>query len=195
MKHFLILIVLFTIASCTDEKKDAVSQKTQKNIWPQSTEFTGNGNSFIISLTKELDDLSFKQSDTLKTLYGKAIQDVYSMENDSISLTISLARYNEQVMTKRKPEKLIESAMNTFLHTLKAQKTQSMICSKNIMKSSVSGVRTFYTILNGMTRYYGASEMYIHNGALYHIAILSTKKNAFSESQSVSLAFHSFMPQ
>jgi hypothetical protein len=146
-------------------------------------------------LSKELNGISFKQTDTLKTIYDNAIQDVYLMENDSISMTISVARYSKNVIQKRKPEKLFESAMNNFLHALDAKSTQSMRCTKAIQNSSTEGVRTFYTFIDGMTRFYGTSEMYLFDDRLYHIAILTTSKDAISNSPSIALAFHSFMPQ
>lgn len=195
MKYLCILFAVIFLTSCSDEKEQQLPSQNHKTQWPASNVFTGNNNSFVISLSKELNGISFKQTDTLKTIYDNAIQDVYLMENDSISMTISVASYSKNVIQKRKPEKLFESAMNNFLHALDAKSTQSMRCTKAIQNSSTEGVRTFYTFIDGMTRFYGASEMYLFNDKLYHIAILTTSKDAISKSPSIALAFHSFMPQ
>lgn len=195
MKYLCILYAVIFLTSCSDEKEQQLPSQNHKTQWPASSVFTGNNNSFVISLSKELNGISFKQTDTLKTIYDNAIQDVYLMENDSISMTISVARYSKNVIQKRKPEKLFESAMNNFLHALNAKSTQSMRCTKAIQNSSTEGVRTFYTFIDGMTRFYGTSEMYLFDDRLYHIAILTTSKDAISNSPSIALAFHSFMPQ
>jgi hypothetical protein len=195
MKYLCILFAVIFLTSCSDEKEQQLPSQNHKTQWPASSVFTGNNNSFVISLSKELNGISFKQTDTLNTIYDNAIQDVYLMENDSISMTISVARYSNNVIQKRKPEKLFESAMNNFLHALNAKSTQSMRCTKAIQNSSTEGVRTFYTFIDGMTRFYGASEMYLFDDRLYHIAILTTSKDAISNSPSIALAFHSFMPQ
>lgn len=195
MKYLCILFAVIFLTSCSDEKEQQLPSQNHKTQWPASSVFTGNNNSFVISLSKELNGISFKQTDTLNTIYDNAIQDVYLMENDSISMTISVARYSKNVIQKRKPEKLFESAMNNFLHALNAKSTQSMRCTKAIQNSSTEGVRTFYTFIDGMTRFYGASEMYLFDDRLYHIAILTTSKDAISNSPSIALAFHSFMPQ
>lgn len=195
MKYLCILFAVIFLTSCSDEKEQQLQSQNHKTQWPASSVFTGNNNSFVISLSKELNGISFKQTDTLKTIYDNAIQDVYLMENDSISMTISVARYSKNVIQKRKPEKLFESAMNNFLHALNAKSTQSMRCTKAIQNSSTEGVRTFYTFIDGMTRFYGTSEMYLFDDRLYHIAILTTSKDAISNSPSIALAFHSFMPQ
>jgi hypothetical protein len=195
MKYLCIIFAVIFFTSCSDEKEQQLPSQNRKTQWPASSVFTGNNNSFVISLSKELSGISFKQTDTLKTIYDNAIQDVYLMENDSVSMTISVARYSKNVIQKRKPEKLFESAMNNFLHALNAKSTQSMKCTKAIQNSSTEGVRTFYTFIDGMTRFYGASEMYLFDDRLYHIAILTTSKDAISNSPSIALAFHSFMPQ
>ncbi len=195
MKYLCILFAVIFLTSCSDEKEQQLPSQHHKTQWPASSVFTGNNNSFVISLSKELNGISFKQTDTLNTIYDNAIQDVYLMENDSISMTISVARYSKNVIQKRKPEKLFESAMNNFLHALNAKSTQSMRCTKAIQNSSTEGVRTFYTFIDGMTRFYGTSEMYLFDDRLYHIAILTTSKDAISNSPSIALAFHSFMPQ
>ncbi len=195
MKYLCIVFAVIFFTSCSDEKEQKLPSQNRKTQWPASKVFTGNNNSFVISLSKELNGISFKQTDTLKTIYDNAIQDVYLMENDSISMTISVARYSKNVIQKRKPEKLFESAMNNFLHALNAKSTQSMRCTKAIQNSSTEGVRTFYTFIDGMTRFYGTSEMYLFDDRLYHIAILTTSKDAISNSPSIALAFHSFMPQ
>ena len=195
MKYLCILFAVIFLTSCSDENEQQLPSQNRKTQWPASSVFTGNNNSFVISLSKELNGISFKQTDTLNTIYDNAIQDVYLMENDSISMTISVARYSKNVIQKRKPEKLFESAMNNFLHALNAKSTQSMRCTKAIQNSSTEGVRTFYTFIDGMTRFYGASEMYLFDNRLYHIAILTTSKDAISNSPSIALAFHSFMPQ
>lgn len=195
MKYLCILFAVIFLTSCSDEKEQQLPSQNHKTQWPASSVFTGNNNSFVISLSKELNGISFKQTDTLNTIYDNAIQDVYLMENDSISMTISVARYSKNVIQKRKPEKLFESAMNNFLHALNAKSTQSMRCTKAIQNSSTEGVRTFYTFIDGMTRFYGASEMYLFDDRLYHITILTTSKDAISNSPSIALAFHSFMPQ
>lgn len=195
MKYLCILFAVIFLTSCSDEKEQQLPSQNHKTQWPASSVFTGNNNSFVISLSKELNGISFKQTDTLNTIYDNAIQDVYLMENDSISMTISVARYSKNVIQKRKPEKLFESAMNNFLHALNAKSTQSMRCTKAIQNSSTEGVRTFYTFLDGMTRFYGTSEIYLFDDRLYHIAILTTSKDAISNSPSIALAFHSFMPQ
>jgi hypothetical protein len=195
MKYLCILFAVIFLTSCSDEKEKQLPSQNHKTQWPASSVFTGNNNSFVISLSKELNGISFKQTDTLKTIYDNAIQDVYLMENDSISMTISVARYSKNVIQKRKPEKLFESAMNNFLHALNAKSTQSMRCTKVIQNSSTEGVRTFYTFIDGMTRFYGTSEIYLFDDRLYHIAILTTSKDAISNSPSIALAFHSFMPQ
>lgn len=195
MKYLCIVFAVIFLTSCSDEKEQQLPSQNHKTQWPASSVFTGNNNSFVISLSKELNGISFKQTDTLKTIYDNAIQDVYLMENDSISMTISVARYSKNVIQKRKPEKLFESAMNNFLHALNAKSTQSMRCTKAIQNSSTEGVRTFYTFIDGMTRFYGTSEMYLFDDRLYHIAILTTSKDAISNSPSIALAFHSFMPQ
>lgn len=195
MKYLCIVFAVIFLTSCSDEKEQQLPSQNRKTQWPASKVFTGNNNSFVISLSKELNGISFKQTDTLNTIYDNAIQDVYLMENDSISMTISVARYSKNVIQKRKPEKLFESAMNNFLHALNAKSTQSMRCTKAIQNSSTEGVRTFYTFIDGMTRFYGASEMYLFDDRLYHIAILTTSKDAISNSPSIALAFHSFMPQ
>lgn len=195
MKYLCILFAVIFLTSCSDEKEQQLPSQNHKTQWPASSVFTGNNNSFVISLSKELNGISFKQTDTLNTIYDNAIQDVYLMENDSISMTISVARYSKNVIQKRKPEKLFESAMNNFLHALNAKSTQSMRCTKAIQNSSNEGVRTFYTFIDGMTRFYGTSEMYLFDDRLYHIAILTTSKDAISNSPSIALAFHSFMPQ
>lgn len=195
MKYLCILFAVIFLTSCSDEKEQQLPSQNRKNQWPASKVFTGNNNSFVISLSKELNGISFKQRDTLKTIYDNAIQDVYLMENDSISMIISVASYSKNVIQKRKPEKLFESAMNNFLHALDAKSTQSMRCTKAIQNSSTEGVRTFYTFIDGMTRFYGTSEMYLFDDRLYHIAILTTSKDAISNSPSIALAFHSFMPQ
>lgn len=195
MKYLCILFAVIFLTSCSDEKEQQLPSQNHKTQWPASSVFTGNNNSFVISLSKELNGISFKQTDTLNTIYDNAIQDVYLMENDSISMTISVARYSKNVIQKRKPEKLFESAMNNFLHALNAKSTQSMRCTKAIQNSSTEGVRTFYTFIDGMTRFYGTSEMYLFDDRLYHIAILTTSKDAISNSPSIALAFHSFMPQ
>ena len=195
MKYLCILFAVIFLTSCSDEKEQQLPSQNHKTQWPASSVFTGNNNSFVISLSKALSGISFKQTDTLKTIYDKAIQDVYLMEDDCISMTISVARYSKNVIQKRKPEKLFESAMNNFLHALNAKSTQSMRCTKAIQNSSTEGVRTFYTFIDGMTRFYGASEMYLFDDRLYHIAILTTSKDAISNSPSIALAFHSFMPQ
>jgi hypothetical protein len=195
MKYLCILFAVIFLTSCSDEKEKQLPSQNHKTQWPASSVFTGNNNSFVISLSKELNGISFKQTDTLKTIYDNAIQDVYLVENDSISMTISVARYSKNVIQKRKPEKLFESAMNNFLHALDAKSTQSMRCTKAIQNSSTEGVRTFYTFIDGMTRFYGTSEMYLFDDRLYHIAILTTSKDAISNSPSIALAFHSFMPQ
>lgn len=183
------------LIACSDEAKKSPQVQTQKKQWHASKEFTGNDNSFTISLTKEFDELAFKRTDTVNTLYDKALQDVYVMENDTLSLIISIAHYTQEVAEKRKSEKVIESAINSFLYALQAKKSTSMQCSKTIKNSIVQGERTFYSLIDGMTKYYGASEMYVFNGKLFHIAILSTSKDAFTQSKSIALAFHSFMPQ
>ena len=195
MKYLCILFAVIYLTSCSDEREQQLPSQNHKTQWPASSVFTGNNNSFVISLSKELNGISFKQTDTLNTIYDNAIQDVYLMENDSISMTISVARYSKNVIQKRKPEKLFESAMNNFLHALDAKSTQSMRCTKAIQNSSTEGVRTFYTFIDGMTRFYGTSEMYLFDDRLYHIAILTTSKDAISNSPSIALAFHSFMPQ
>ena len=195
MKYLCIVFAVIFLTSCSDEKEQQLPSQNRKNQWPASKVFTGNNNSFVISFSKELNGISFKQRDTLKTIYDNAIQDVYLMENDSISMTISVASYSKNVIQKRKPEKLFESAMNNFLHAMDAKSTQSMKCVKAIHNKSTEGLRTFYTMLDGMTRYYGTSEMYLFDDRLYHIAILTTSKDAFSNSPSIALAFHSFMPQ
>jgi hypothetical protein len=195
MKYLCIVFAVIFFTSCSDEKEQQLPSQNRKTQWPPSNVFTGNNNSFVISLSKELNGISFKQTDTLKTIYDNAIQDVYLMENDSTSMTISVARYSKNVIQKRKPEKLFESAMNNFLHVLDAKSTQSMRCTKAIQNSSTEGLRTFYTFLDGMTRFYGTSEMYLFDDRLYHIAILTTSKDAISNSPSIALAFHSFMPQ
>jgi hypothetical protein len=195
MKYLCIVFAVIFFTSCSDEKEQQLPSQNRKTQWPPSNVFTGNNNSFVISLSKELNGISFKQTDTLKTIYDNAIQDVYLMENDSTSMTISVARYSKNVIQKRKPEKLFESAMNNFLHVLDAKSTQSMRCTKAIQNSSTEGLRTFYTFLYGMTRFYGTSEMYLFDDRLYHIAILTTSKDAISNSPSIALAFHSFMPQ
>lgn len=195
MKYLCIVFAVIFLTSCSDEKEQQLPSQNRKTQWPASKVFTGNNNSFVISLSKELNGISFKQTDTLNTIYDNAIQDVYLMENDSISMTISVARYSKNVIQKRKPEKLFESAMNNFLHALNAKSTQSMRCTKVIQNSSTEGVRTFYTFIDGMTRFYGTSEMYLFDDRLYHIAILTTSKDAISNSPSIALAFHSFMPQ
>lgn len=195
MKYLCILYAVIFLTSCSDEKEQQLPSQNHKTQWPASSVFTGNNNSFVISLSKELNGISFKQTDTLNTIYDNAIQDVYLMESDSISMTISVARYSKNVIQKRKPEKLFESAMNNFLHALNAKSTQSMRCTKAIQNSSTEGVRTFYTFIDGMTRFYGTSEMYLFDDRLYHIAILTTSKDAISNSPSIALAFHSFMPQ
>ena len=195
MKYLCILFAVIFLTSCSDEQEQQLPSQNRKTQWPASKVFTGNNNSFVISLSKELYGISFKQTDTLKTIYDNAIQDVYLMENDSISMTISVARYSKNVIQKRKPEKLFESAMNNFLHALNAKSTQSMRCTKAIQNSSNEGVRTFYTFIDELTRFYGTSEMYLFDDRLYHIAILTTSKDAISNSPSIALAFHSFMPQ
>lgn len=195
MKYLCILFAVIFLTSCSDEREQQLPSQNHKTQWPVSRVFTGNNNSFVISLSKELNGISFKQRDTLKTIYDNAIQDVYLMESDSISMTISVTHYSKNVIQKRKPEKLFESAMNNFLHALDANSTRSMRCTKVIQNSSIEGVRTFYTFLDGMTRFYGTSEMYLFNDRLYHIAILTTSKDAISNSPSIALAFHSFMPQ
>ena len=195
MKSIISLICVLILIGCTDESHKSSQLKSPKQQWPASKVFMGNGNSFTISLTKELEGLSFKKTDTIQTIYGKALQDVYLMENDTLSMTISITHYAQDVREKRKPEQLYESAMNTFLHALQAEKTKSMECSKSIQNISVKGERTFYSLIDGMTKYYGASELYAFNGNMHHIAILSTSKQAFAKSQSIALAFQSFMPQ
>lgn len=195
MKSIFPLICLLMFIGCTDESHKSSHLKSPKHQWPASKVFTGNGNAFIISLTKELEELAFKKTDTMNTIYGKALQDVYLMENDSISMTISIAHYNQDVLQKRKPEKLYESAINSFLHALQAEKSKSMQCSKSIQNRTIQGERTFYSLIDGMTKYYGVSEMYVFNGKMHHISILSTSKDNFSQSQSIALAFQSFMPQ
>jgi hypothetical protein len=195
MKYLCIVFAVIFFTSCSDEKEQKLPSQNRKTQWPASKVFTGNNNSFVISLSKELNGISFKQTDTLKTIYDNAIQDVYLMENDSTSMTISVARYSKNVIHKRKSEKLFESAMNNFLHALNAKSTQSMRCTKAIQNSSTEGVRTFYTFIDGMTRFFGTSEMYLLDDRLYHIAILTTSKDAISNSPSIALAFHSFMPQ
>lgn len=195
MKSFIPLICLLMLIGCTDESHKSSHVQSPKQQWPASKVLTGNGNTFTISLTKELEGLAFKKTDTMNTIYGRALQDVYLMENDSISMTISIVQYNQDVLQKRKPEKLYESAMNTFLHALQAEKSKSMQCSKSIQNTSIKGERTFYSLIDGMTKYYGVSEMYVFNGKMHHIAILSTSKENFAQSQSIALAFQSFMPQ
>ena len=195
MKSIISLICILILIGCTDESHKSAQLKSPKQQWPAAKVFTGNGNSFTISLTKELEELVFKKTDTMNTIYGKALQEIYLMENDSISMTISIAQYNRDVLQKRKPEKLYESAINSFLHVLQAQKSKSMQCSKTIQNKSIQGERTFYSLIDGMTKYYGASEMYFFNGTMHHIAILSTSKDAFVQSKTIALAFHSFMPQ
>lgn len=195
MKYLCIVFAVIFLTSCTDDKEQQLPSQNRKNQWPESKVFTGNNNSFVISLSKELNGISFKHTDTLRTIYDNALQDVYLMENDSISMTISVTRYSRNVIQKRKSEKLFESSMNNFLHALDAKSTHSMRCTKAIQNSSTEGLRTFYTFLDGMTRFYGTSEMYLFDDRLYHIAILTTSKDAISNSPSIALAFHSFMPQ
>ena len=195
MKYLFIVFAVIFLTSCSDETEQQLPSQNRKTQWPASKIFTGNNNSFVIALSKELHGITLKQTDTLKTIYDSAIQDVYLLENDSISMTISVVRYSKNVIQKRKPEKLFESAMNNFLHALDAKSTQSMRCTKKIQNQSTNGVRTFYTLLDGMRRYYGTSEMYLYDEKLFHIAILTTSKDAISNSPSIALAFHSFMPQ
>ena len=106
MKYLCILFAVIFLTSCSDEKEQQLPSQNRKTQWPASKVFTGNNNSFVISLSKELYGISFKQTDTLKTIYDNAIQDVYLMENDSISMTISVARYSKNVIQKQEIEKL-----------------------------------------------------------------------------------------
>lgn len=195
MKYLCIVFAVIFLNSCADQTEQQLPSQNRKTQWPASKVFTGNNNSFVIALSKELYGITFKQTDTLKTIYDSAIQDVYLLENDSISMTISVAHYSKNVIHKRKPEKLFESAMNNFLYALNAKSMQSMKCTKKVQNKSSEGVRTFYTLLDGMTRYYGTSEMYLFDQKLFHIAILTTSKDVISNSPSIALAFHSFMPQ
>jgi len=191
---FLICIVLF-LHSCSEEKKKEPNSILKKQQWPASTVFTGKNSTFTISLTKELDGLSFKRTDTLKTIYDNALQDVYMMEQDTLSIIISVTQYGKEVIQKRTQDKLFESSMNHFLHSLNAQSTQAMKCTKKMTNHTISGLRTFYSLMDGMTRYFGVSEIFMSQNRVYHIAILSTSKDAITQSPSISLAFHSFMPQ
>jgi hypothetical protein len=195
MKFIFFFFLLILLNSCSDDKEHTSQSDKSKSQWPASKVFTGNSNAFSISLSKELNGFSYKQTDTLKTIYDKALQDVYLMENDSISLTITVTSYSKNVLLKRNAEKLFESAMNNFIYALHAKSTKSVTCTKIIQNNASKGLRTFYTLIDGMTKYYGTSEMYLFKGKLYHIAMLTTSKESFSESPSIALAFHSFMPQ
>jgi|GEM_PF-455594 len=195
MKLFTILFVLCCLSSCTDEQKETHSLINKNQQWPKSRVFTGNNSTFTISLTKEIEGLSFKKTDTLPTIYDKALLDVYGMENDTLSAIISVTHYGNEVIQKRNQETLFESSINTFLHSLQARSTQTMKCTKKLSQQTISGLRTFYSFIDGMTRYYGVSEMYMVSNRVYHITILSTSKDAITHSPSIALAFHSFMPQ
>ena len=192
---FLLSMLCCVLSACESQQHEHNSIQQQIKKWPSSTLFHGANNTFTISLANDLQGLELKKVDTLQTIFGRVEQKVYLIEQDTLSLMISIATYDQDIFEKRKSAKLYESTLNHFLHELKANRTRIEECSKIIQGKSTTGVRTFFAMEQEMKSYYGVSELYAYANRLHHIVILSQSKDSFLSSQSIALAFHSFMPQ
>jgi len=186
-----VAIIVLVLCSCgeTIDKPNSTTLRT----WPSSTMFIDPDSLFSIRLSGLFQLQPIKTQDTVSTIYGKAYQDVYFFDRDSLSMLISVTKYAEQVQ-KRPDKKIFESSVNTFLHSLGAKRTKTITSKKHINKTEIIGDRTFFTFrFNDIPRY-GVTELYRWNSHLYQLIIISNKKDDFTTSDDIALAFHSFQP-
>ena len=193
MKYIASLLISLCLISCN--KKSNESPLVEKRSFPKSKTFHAQDSSFSIELSPIFQQLRFAGTDTLQTMYGSAFQDTYLMDNDSLSMMISIATFNEDMFEKRPYQKVYESSMNNFLHAMNAKQTSKQVSKKKLGKVQINGERIFYALTQDGKSFYGVSEMYHLKNTLHHIAIISSKKQAFTQSDDIALAFHSYMPR
>lgn len=193
MRYILHLLLVLLLASCNGDKSSAPVNK-HRNI-PMSQKFVGKDSIFSIELSSPFQQLRYTGRDTLSTIFGDAIQDAYVIDNDTLSMIISIASYDDEVFNKRKDRTLFESAINMFLHSLNAKKTTTHTCKKNIKSTVLNGERTFFSFTSDGKRYFGVSEIYSRNARIHHLCIISKNKEDFLNSDHIALAFSSYQPR
>ena len=193
MKYLASLLISLCLISCN--KKSEETPIVENRSFPKSKSFYAHDSSFSIELSSIFQQLRFAGTDTLQTMYGSAFQDTYIMENDSLSLMISIATFNDEMFEKRPYQKVYESSMNNFLHAMNAKQTSKQVSKKKLGKVQINGERIFYALTQYGKSFYGVSEMYHVKNTLHHIAIISSKKQVFTQSDDIALAFHSYMPR
>lgn len=193
MKYFITLFCVLFVSSCSNDS-DIIPVKKQRNK-PTSQTFIGKDSTFLIELSSPFQQLRYSGRDTLSTMYGNAIQDAYILDHDTLSMIISIAKYDEEVFNKRKTSKLFESGMNMFLYSLNAKKTATQQCTKKNKSTIINGERTFFSFSADGKQYFGVSEMYSLNARTHHLCIITNNKKDFLKSDHIALAFHSFQPR
>ena len=193
MKYFITLFCALIVASCSNDS-DVMPVKKQR-IKPTSQTFIGKDSTFLSELSSPFQQLRYSGRDTLSTIYGNAIQDSYILDHDTLSMIISIAKYDEEVFNKRKTSKLFESGMNMFLYSLNAKKTAAQQCTKKYKSTILNGERTFFSFSADGRQYFGVSEMYARNARMHHICIISKDKEDFLNSDHIALAFNSYQPK
>lgn len=193
MRYILYMLSISLFASCNGEK-GTVPINNPRNK-PISQLFVGMDSTFSIALSSPFQLLRYAGRDTLSTIYGEAIQDAYVIDNDTLSMIISIASYKEEVFNKRKISTLFESGINMFLHSLNAKKTTTHSCMKKFKSTVLNGERTFFSFTADGKRYFGVSEMYARNSRIHHICIISKNKEDFLNSDHIALAFNSYQPK
>lgn len=193
MKYLASLLISLCLISCN--KKSDETPIVEKRSFPTSKTFHAHDSSFSIELSPIFQQLRFAKTDTLQTIYGAAFQDTYIMDNDTLSMMISIATFDEDMFETRPYQKVYESSMNNFLHAMNAKQTSRQVSKKKFGKDHIKGERFYYALTQDGKSFYGVSEMYHVKNTLHHIAIISSKKQAFSQSDDIALAFHSYMPR
>ena len=194
MKHILFVTLLFIVSCNSDSQKDNSKATVHDVTWPESTVYQSKDNTFSIKLSSDFGKINAHTIDTVETVYGKAIQHQYSSSSEALKLIISRNIYDIEVFKKQPLDEILESSLNTFLHALSANKTQSMNTDKTINGIICKGTRTFYTFTDQNIVYYGCSEMYCIPPVFYHVCIISTSKDSFAGNTPAGLAFTSFTP-
>ena len=193
MKYLFIVVCCFLFITCNRERKQDPIQSTR--IVPTSILFTALDSSFTINLSSVFQQLKYAGRDTIQTISGKALEDSYVLDNDSLSMIISIGKFDSKSISKRPDAKVFESAINNFLHVLDAKKTKTMRCAKIIDSVNITGERTLFTLKVKDSSFFGVSEMYRRDNTLHHLCIISSKKEDFTQSNDIALAFNSFMPR
>jgi len=100
MKYFITLFCALIVASCSNDSD--VMPVIKQRIKPTSQTFIGKDSTFLIELSSPFQQLRYSGRDTLSTIYGNALQDSYILDHDTLSMIISIAKYDEECVQQEK---------------------------------------------------------------------------------------------